>query len=513
MPGITLKSLIGPRKDAAPVIAELLVATDEPLAIEDAEGRLLLGAPIDRPAERIPITQAGTVLGWVSGNRQAAAIAGLLSHLAEKEAEKKTLGGEVLHLYREINLIYNFTENLAALLELRSVAEISLNQARQLITASGGGVLLLNESTDRLELLASFGSPTPAATIELGEGIVGAIARQGNAEIVNDVAEDARASGETSGLSSLICAPLKINDRVRGAIVMANETPVTYTAGDLKLLNTLALQAASAVENAILYERMVEAAKDREQLSALHKELEVASGIQQSLVPRTFPPFPERPEFEIHAGMTPAKEVGGDFFDFFLIDEENLGFVIGDVSGKGVPAALFMAVSRTLFKATARDSLRPEQCIEQVNRILALDSPSHMFVTGFYGIFNTRTGVVSYCNAGHNPPYIMRRDGRVEPTEMTGGLVLGMRPRTVYRSKQIQLDPGDALFLYTDGVTEAMDAERNEFEEHRLEESLSRHLPRRGEEIVQGVVDDVKAFVGEAPQADDLTIMLLRRLA
>jgi sigma-B regulation protein RsbU (phosphoserine phosphatase) len=187
-----------------------------------------------------------------------------------------------------------------------------------------------------------------------------------------------------------------------------------------------------------------------------------------------------------------------------------MGFVIGDVSGKGVPAALFMAVSRTLLKATALRGLPPEQCIEQVNRMLASESISNMFVTVFYGILNTRTGEVAYCNGGHNPPYILRRDGRIEAMEMTGGLVLGVFGKASYKAKQIMLQAGDGLFLYTDGITEAMDGDNNEFTESRLEACLKRLHSSGLEDVIQGVVSEVKTFAAGAPQADDMTMLALR---
>ena len=514
MARFSLQNLIGRKKEASSAIASLLKAIGAPVSIKDAEGRLLLGDLIENPEAKYPIKLEGETLGWVSGSQQVEAVAELLTLLAGKEAEKKTLGNEVLHLYREVNLIYNFSEKLAALLELETVASMALDQARQLITATGGAVMLLDEATQALESVADFGEAWQAPSgFKLGEGIIGAVALRGNAEIINDVRLDSRYIEDGNAISSLICAPLKIKERVTGVIILISATPVTYTAADLKLLNTLALQTATAIENALLFEKTVQAAKDREQLLALHKELEVASNIQKSIVPRKFPPFPERKDFEILAAMTPAKEVGGDFFDFFLIDAERLGFVIGDVSGKGVPAALFMAVSRTLLKATALRGVPPEQCLEAMNQVLTSESVSNMFVTVFYGILNTRTGEVAYCNGGHNPPYILRGGGRIEAMEMTGGLVLGVFGKATYEAKQIMLQAGDGLFLYTDGITEAMDGDNNEFTEGRLEHCLKRWHGSPMGELIQRVISEVKTFANGAPQADDMTMLVLRYLA
>src|SRR5262249_1151458 len=158
-----------------------------------------------------------------------------------------------------------------------------------------------------------------------------------------------------------------------------------------------------------------------------------------------FPPFPERKDFDLFAAMLPAREVGGDFYDFFLIDNDRLGFVIGDVSGKGVPAAIFMAMSRTLLKATALAGARPAECLQRANRVLCLDNSSEMFVTVFYGIFDTRTGAIEYGNGGHNPPYLLRANGEVEALESTGGMVLGALEDVAYRSKTVVLRPGDGI--------------------------------------------------------------------
>lgn len=255
-----------------------------------------------------------------------------------------------------------------------------------------------------------------------------------------------------------------------------------------------------------------QAVRDHDQLLALQQELEVARKIQQSIVPRKFPPFPERREFEIHAEMIPARDVGGDFYDFFLIDDNRLGFVIGDVSGKGVPAALFMAVSKTLLKATALKGLPPEECLQQVNRILHLESVAAMFVTIFYGILNTRTGEVEYANGGHNPPYLLRVGGHIEALAGTGGLVLGAMRNTTYQAKKITLQAGDGIFLYTDGVTEAVDEQNEQFTETRLEESLQRSADALLPHVVRNTIDAVQKFSNGAPQADDITLLALKYL-
>ncbi len=254
-----------------------------------------------------------------------------------------------------------------------------------------------------------------------------------------------------------------------------------------------------------------QAQQEHDQLVAIQQDLVVARNIQQSILPKVFPPFPERNDFDIYAGMTPAKEVGGDFYDFFLIDKERLGLVIGDVSGKGIPAAIFMAVSRTLLKATAMKGLPPSECLAYVNDLLCLESTASMFVTIFYGIFNTTTGELEYSNGGHNPPYILKADGKVQLLEMAGGIALGVMEEMSYDVKRIELQPGNGIFLYTDGVTEAFNADGVMYTDQRLEQLLTGQNSQPIKAIVQKVFQDVSDFSTGIEQSDDITILSMRR--
>jgi len=256
-----------------------------------------------------------------------------------------------------------------------------------------------------------------------------------------------------------------------------------------------------------------QAQQEHDQLIALHQDLVVARNIQQSILPKTFPPFPERNDFDIFAGMNAAKEVGGDFYDFFLIDKERLGLVIGDVSGKGIPAAIFMAVSRTLLKATALKGLPTGECLAYVNDLLCLESTASMFVTIFYGIFDTTTGELEYANGGHNPPYILKADGSAQTLDMTDGIALGVMEEMEYQMKKITMQPGDGLFLYTDGVTEAFNAAGEMFTDQRLAQLLTGLNAQLIREIVQNVFRNVSEFSTGIDQSDDITILAMRRSA
>jgi phosphoserine phosphatase RsbU/P len=238
--------------------------------------------------------------------------------------------------------------------------------------------------------------------------------------------------------------------------------------------------------------------------------LSVAARIQQSILPRTFPPFPLRQEFEIFAEMIPARHVGGDFYDFFLIDNNRLGFVIGDVSGKGVPAAIFMAVSRTLLRATALLGGTPADCLKYVNGVLTRQSDAAMFVTIFYGILHTATGELDYCIGGHNPPYIFSTGAPIRLLDEPRNLVLGAFEHATYEDGRIILNPGEGVLLYTDGVTEATNVVGDDFSDPRLAAALEAQNGAGGEQVVRQILSEVRSFTGGANQSDDITLLAVR---
>lgn len=245
---------------------------------------------------------------------------------------------------------------------------------------------------------------------------------------------------------------------------------------------------------------------EHEQLVAIQHDLNIAREIQQAILPKVFPPFPGEQSFDIYASMVAAKEVGGDFYDFFLIDQDRLGFVIGDVSGKGIPAAIFMAVCRTLIRATGLKGDSVSECIGHVNNLLCKESVSSMFVTVFYGILNTRTGEVDYVNAGHNPPYLLSAEG-VSTIKMTNGLALGVLDDFVFESNKIQLKSGEQLLLYTDGVVEAFNLEEEAYGEENYARFLNENRSLPVDAIIHKTLTDVNEFAGEAPQSDDITLL------
>ena len=287
--------------------------------------------------------------------------------------------------------------------------------------------------------------------------------------------------------------------------------------GDEEQLRQLAAVMAELTERIIQQHQSLssmivelrEALVTKTRLAGLEQELQIAAQVQLSILPRQ---LPADPRVQLHCHITPAREVGGDFYDYFEIDREHFGFVMADVSGKGVPAALFMAITRTLLKATALFVTSPTSCMRKLNDLLAVENDQMMFVTIFYGVLHLPSGRVAYVNAGHNPPYLRRADGTDEPVARTGGMAVAVSDGFVYREGMAQLAPGDLLFLYTDGITEAFDIDAQEYGDQRLEAVL-RGLDGQGLEpadVCTAVLADVRQFERGAPQADDITCMALR---
>ena len=238
-------------------------------------------------------------------------------------------------------------------------------------------------------------------------------------------------------------------------------------------------------------------------------ELSLATRIQTAMLPHVFPPFPERTEFDIYASMNPAKEVGGDFYDFFLIDNDHLGLVMADVSGKGVPAALFMMASKIILQSCAMLGGSPAEILTKTNEAICSNNQEEMFVTVWLGILEISTGKLTAANAGHEYPVIRNAGGRFELFKDKHGFVIGGMSGAKYREYEIQMEPGSKLFLYTDGVPEATDADKNMFGTERMVDALNTEPEASPEEILKNVRSAVDGFVKEAEQFDDLTMLCI----
>lgn len=364
------------------------------------------------------------------------------------------------------------------------------------------GSTVISQSRNRLNQMLFdylvYGLGTIGLVLAGGIGAAAVFASR----IARPVAEMTRAAREMDGrkfkpesLDSLACTPDELGVLARVFQNMAIEVQ----AREEHLESQVRARTAELHQKNLLLEetqRRVEA------------ELDAARTLQAAILPQD---LPDHPAYVGKATMVPARELGGDFYDFFMINERDLGIVIADVSGKGVPAAFFMAISRTILQACARDSISAGECLGAANDALCAQNPMDLFVTTFYGILNTETGVLTYANGGHNPPMIVRRgDGSVADLPRTGGIALGVFPGAKYKQASVNLSEGDTLFLYTDGISEAMDSAGKEFTEERLRAALQTADRVSVDRVLDDVTSAVETFVGGAEQSDDITCLVVR---
>ena len=520
MSRISLKQILGSQNGLRPVIESLALAIGHPVAVEDAAGQVLFGAA--SPGDRAAVSHDGKDLGWVTASTGAAAVATLLRFLAEKESERKALGSEVLHLYREVNLIYSFSEKLAALLDLQKVAELTLQEARHLIVATDGAILLLDEASDALHSIASFGDELPGLSgFARGRGIAGAVAESGVGEIVNDVLGDPRRINVVLDVRSLVCAPLKVGEKVIGVIVLASTLPMAYEARELKLLNTLALQTATAIENARLFERTVQAGHERERLLALNQEAEVARAgyereldlaakIQANLFPAQLPSLTG---YDLAARNRSARRCGGDYYDAMLVpDGSGLALLcVADVSGKGLPASLLMSHMQATLRALLGRSSSLTALTADAHALLYGSTAGNKYVTAALLELEPATGVGRYVSAGHINSWLVDGGGTPRALASTGSPLGLLPPGLPYAETAVSIAPGDCLVLCSDGVTDAQNQVEEEFGETRLTDAITAVRHQSAAQIVDHVFAAVDAFAGSTPQFDDITLMVVRR--
>jgi sigma-B regulation protein RsbU (phosphoserine phosphatase) len=409
---------------------------------------------------------------------------------------------------RNLNALLRVSKALATEIRLDDLLQVIVEKAAEVMDADRATLFLYDESRNELWSKTTQRLEIKEIRLPLGVGIAGTVAETRTPINIPDAYADARFDPDFDKETgyrtrSILCLPLIGNgDRLIGVIQVLNKKDrEVFNEADESLLGGLSAHITVALERARLIEAYVE--KQR-----MEETLKLAHDIQMSMVPKIFPPFPDRSEFDIFATLAPAKEVGGDFYDFFFIDNDHLCFAVGDVSGKGVPASLFMAVTKTLFRATASNGGTPGQILARLNAEICRDNDSCMFVTLFCAILNIRTGQVDYGNGGHNPPYYLHQRG-VSPLENPGGRVLGLVEQSPYASGRMILAPGEALLLYTDGVTEAMNPSETLYSDQRLEQFLGTNRGSAPRQIIGDLIGDVKQFAGGAPQSDDITVLAL----
>jgi hypothetical protein len=458
MPSVPLRALLSPRAGSFSAIKALWETLGANTCVVDPSGKPLLGdataqnsVELSRIPVIVPVIFEDATLGFVSGpSEPASALASLLTHLAARESEGRALAAEVLHLYREVHLIEQLSEQLAALLNLSAVSQSALAQAQRLIPATHGGILVMETADGPLHSAASFvgssGDSTEESVFEAGpllpdSRFAASVLERGIAEIVNNCDSDPRALESERALKALICAPLRAGQRSVGIIALASTAAgATYSAANLKLLNTIALQTAAAIANSLLCAEMVDAARAR---AAFAAELHAASTVQQLLLQGA---SRSTPGFQVESVYLPASEVGGDFFFVSPASDGSLTAIVGDVSGKGLTAA--MRVAMILGALRSETSHDPGDILFGLNN--ALIAQGQLGFTTACCIHISLSGEYTLANAGHISPYLSGRELDTPPA-----LPLGLVPDERYELVRGRLAPEERFVLLSDGVLEA----------------------------------------------------------
>ena len=405
-------------------------------------------------------------------------------------------------------LVYQLSKTFNSSLNLEDVLNSVMDEVIS-ATHAERGFVVLRADDGQLEFRAARG--VDQATIgqpefQISRGVMEQVARNGEGVLTSDAQQDERFMSRQSvmslGLRSILCAPLRVKEKVLGAVYVDNRLHAgIFMPADLELLIAIAASAATAIENARLYQVAVDKGR-------MERELSMARRVQTGLIPET---IPELAGWEFAASWLPAREVAGDFYDFIPRDGRDLGLVIADVTDKGMGAALFMALTRSMVRASLEGESTAAEAITKANRLICANSSTAMPVTLFYGRVTPSGGELIYVNAGHNPPLLYRSTSRSFEELGRTGLVLGVDASIKLDQHSATLEPGDCLVLYTDGVTDALNATMQPFGEQRLRSTIEGSASGSAQVIALSLLQALQEFIGGADPFDDITLLVAKR--
>jgi serine phosphatase RsbU (regulator of sigma subunit) len=432
----------------------------------------------------------------------------LTGNLMESLHHASRVGDDLVKQFDQLQNLVSSSARITSSLQLDQVLDQVMDSVISLTGAECAYLMLRDPETDdltirkarnwdsqsRLEPDQAFSRSVIRTALEKGEPIV-----------LTHAQADPQFGGATSviaqGLQAILCIPLILDGSTIGALYADHRSPkVIFSRTMIPLLAAFGTQAAIAIEKARLHEKEI-------QLQRLDKELSVGQQIQLSLLPQTCPSVPG---WEFAATYQAARVVGGDFYDFIQLPDEKLGVVVADVADKGIPAAIFMAVSRTIIRTTALSDCTPAEALIQANNLILQESANDMFLTAFYSVLDASTGQLVFANGGHNHPLLLRAATNAFETLTARGIVLGVFPDIQSENKEVWLSTGDVLVFYTDGLTEAMDMDYQEFGEARLRQAIAESPRGSPSEIVNAILEAMSLFTNGAEQSDDLTIVVIK---
>ena len=420
------------------------------------------------------------------------------------EAENARLKSAV----EELSILNEVASAVSSTSSLDRIVDLIVQKCVKHLNVEQGAALLFNNQAEGAALktmVRKAHTEVEVIPYRLGDQITGWMLKNQEPLIVNDFATDGRfrVPQEARKIQSLLCVPLRLKGRMIGVLNVFNKKDgAVFNAGDRRLLSIIAAQSAQVVENARL-------AEEEKALANLQKELQLAREIQMRLLPKT---PPEIAGYEVAGQSQPALRVGGDYFDFLELGGGRWGFCLADVSGKGITASLLMANVQATIRGQSRLAPDAGKCVEQSNRMLYESTDADKFVTMFYAVLDVATNTLDYSNAGHNPPILVSAERGPMLLEV-GGPVLGVMPQFPYRRAQVSMSPGDTLLVYSDGYSEAMNLQFEEFGEERLHELAAAHRGLPPAKLIETITAQVGRFCQDAPQGDDMTIMAVHRKA
>jgi sigma-B regulation protein RsbU (phosphoserine phosphatase) len=416
--------------------------------------------------------------------------------------------------------LFEVSLQLNSTIKKKDLLQIIMSTTAKVLNAEASSIILLDPMKGELYFEIATGAKEneiKEIRLKIGEGIAGWVAQTGESIRIDDAASDERWSSKVSSrldfpTKNLLCVPVRSRGEIIGVLQVLNKKEgAHFNTLDLQLLEMIASPTASALENAQLFEALEESIQNLKETTAvkerMERELQIAQEIQMSFLPQK--QFVSTLAAELESYLKPAKVVGGDFYNYFYIDADHLFMTLGDVSDKGIPAALFMAVAMTLIKGTMHAEMEPADLLYSVNNGLCKDD-SNMFATIFCGILNIRSGHFIYSDGGHCTPYIIRNNGEIEHLAVIKGLPLGAFPDVIYHNKETKLQSGDTIFVYSDGITEAENAAQNQFGSARLLQSLADSQNISLQALLHRLIAGVEAFVDGAPQFDDTALLMVR---
>lgn len=408
---------------------------------------------------------------------------------------------------KELSVLNDISTAVSTTHDLDQVIELIVHECVNHLNVEQGAIMLLdqNETDDKFHtIIREFETETDIIPYHFGVQLSGWMVKNQKPLLINDVPSDDRftnLSDDEFPIKSILSAPLKTKGRLIGVLNVFNKISEDgFTLDDQRILSIIATQSAQVVENARLYD-------EEQSLKKIEEELKIANDIQTRLLPKT---NPQINGFDIASKSVPAKEVGGDYYDFIQIDENNIVICLGDISGKGMPAALLMANLQATLRGQALFTSSAGECLTRANKLLYHSTDRQNYATLFYGILDSSNDTFRFSNAGHNPPILMNSDKKVISLTK-GGTVLGFMEDFQFEEDSVNLKKGDTIIIYSDGINEAFNIDDEEYGEENLLSIIKDSLSLDAEKIIENVFESVRSHVQDAPQSDDITIVVIKK--